>query len=181
MTIASGRHRKTVSTEPSVESASTTTSSVTNSGRFSITKGRLRASLRHGMTTETVGTEEVCHNVSTEVEGIALCHGFLSGGPQSSHVKWKPNPQQSRPYLFQLCELELLERERKAAERRLKAARLPTIKTLQSFDFAARPSVNKMAVLELARCEFIDHHENVLLVGNPGTGKGHVPPSGVTS
>ena len=51
------------------------------------------------MTTETVGTEEVCHNVSTEVEGIALCHGFLSGGPQSSHVKWKPNPQQSRTVL----------------------------------------------------------------------------------
>src|SRR6266704_2010115 len=46
-------------------------------------------------------------------------------------------------YLLQLTELELLEREKRAAERRLKAARFPTIKTLEGFDFAARPSVNK--------------------------------------
>ncbi len=76
-------------------------------------------------------------------------------------------------YLLQVCELELLERERKAAERRLKAARLPSIKSLESFDFTARPSVNKALISELARCEFIDRRENVLFVGNPGTGKSH--------
>jgi DNA replication protein DnaC len=47
-------------------------------------------------------------------------------------------------YLLQVTELELLERERKAAERRLKAARLPSIKSLESFDFSARPSVNRV-------------------------------------
>ena len=78
-------------------------------------------------------------------------------------------------YLLQLCELELLEREKRAAERRLKAARFPTMKTLEGFDFAARPSVNKRLVAELARCEFIDQRENVLLVGNPGPGS-HCPP-----
>ncbi len=77
-------------------------------------------------------------------------------------------------YLLQVTELELLERERKAAERRLKAARLPTIKSLESFDFSARPSVNKVLVSELARAEFIDRRENVLFVGNPGTGKTHL-------
>lgn len=77
-------------------------------------------------------------------------------------------------YLLQLLELELLERERRAAERRLKAARFPTLKSLESFDFAARPSVNKVMISELARCEFIDRRENVLLVGNPGTGKTHL-------
>ena len=46
-------------------------------------------------------------------------------------------------YLLQLTELELLERERRAAERRLKAARLPVMKSLETFDFGARPSVNK--------------------------------------
>ena len=46
-------------------------------------------------------------------------------------------------FLLQLCELELIERERKAAERRLKAARFPAAKLLDEFDFAARPSVNK--------------------------------------
>lgn len=77
-------------------------------------------------------------------------------------------------YLLQLCELELLERERKAAERRMKAAKFPTTKTLANFDFTARPSVNKVLVLELARGQFIHDRENVLLVGNPGTGKSHL-------
>ena len=77
-------------------------------------------------------------------------------------------------YLLQLSELELLERERKAAERRMKAAKFPTTKSLATFDFLARPSVNKMMVLELARCSFIDQRENVLFIGNPGTGKSHL-------
>ncbi len=77
-------------------------------------------------------------------------------------------------YLLQLTELELLDREKRAAERRLKAARFPTIKTLESFDFTARPSVNKVLLAELMRCEYIDKRENILLVGNPGTGKSHL-------
>jgi DNA replication protein DnaC len=77
-------------------------------------------------------------------------------------------------FLLQLGELELLERERRAAARRLKAARFPTPKELGSFDFAAAPSVNRPMVLELMRCEFIDRRENVLLVGGSGTGKTHL-------
>jgi DNA replication protein DnaC len=77
-------------------------------------------------------------------------------------------------YLLQLLELEMLDRERRSADRRLKAAKFPTIKSLDSFDFTARPSVNKMLVNELARCEYLDKRENVLMVGNPGTGKSHL-------
>jgi DNA replication protein DnaC len=77
-------------------------------------------------------------------------------------------------FLFQLCELELLDRERRAADRRLKAAKFPTHKTLENFDFTAQPSVNKPLVTELSRCAYIDQRENVLLVGNPGTGKTHL-------
>jgi DNA replication protein DnaC len=77
-------------------------------------------------------------------------------------------------YLLQLLELELLDREKRAADRRLKAAKFPTIKTLENFDFAARPSVNKVLVAELARCQWIDKHENLILIGNPGTGKSHL-------
>jgi DNA replication protein DnaC len=77
-------------------------------------------------------------------------------------------------YLLHLTEAELLERERRAADRRLKAARFPTLKTLETFDFAARPSVNKIMISQLARCEFIDERENILFVGNPGTGKTHL-------
>jgi DNA replication protein DnaC len=77
-------------------------------------------------------------------------------------------------FLLQLCELELLDRERRAAQRRLKAARFPNTKTLENFDFAAGPSINKTQVSELMRCAYIDNRENVLLVGNPGTGKTHL-------
>lgn len=77
-------------------------------------------------------------------------------------------------FLLQLCELELLDRERRAAERRLKAARFPTVKSLETFDFAAQPGLNKALVVELLRGEFVEKRENCLLVGNPGTGKTHV-------
>lgn len=77
-------------------------------------------------------------------------------------------------YLLALCELELVDRERRAAERRLKAARFPSSKTLDEFDFDARPSLNKPLVLELAKGDWIDKRENLLLVGPSGTGKTHV-------
>ncbi|QDT84391.1 transposase/IS protein [Gimesia chilikensis] len=75
---------------------------------------------------------------------------------------------------MQLCELELIERERRAAERRLKAAKFPTYKTLETFDFQAQPGLNKLLVSELMRGEFIEQRENILLVGNSGTGKTHL-------
>jgi len=80
-------------------------------------------------------------------------------------------------FLLQLCELELLERERKAAIRRLKAANFPNHKTLDSFDFSAQPSVNKVQISELMRCEYIDRRESILMIGNPGTGKTHLATS----
>lgn len=80
-------------------------------------------------------------------------------------------------FLLQLCELELLERERKAAIRRLKAANFPNHKTLDSFDFSAQPSINKVQISELMRCEYIDRRESILMIGNPGTGKTHLATS----
>jgi len=77
-------------------------------------------------------------------------------------------------FLLQLCELELIDRERRAADRRLAAAKFPVHKTLDNFEFTAQPSVNKLLVSELARGEYIDKRENVLLVGNSGTGKSHL-------
>src|SRR5437764_10540884 len=55
-------------------------------------------------------------------------------------------------------------------ERRIKEARFPTVKSLDSFEFAAIPSLNKTLVLELARCEYVARRENVIAVGNSGTG-----------
>jgi DNA replication protein DnaC len=47
-------------------------------------------------------------------------------------------------------------------------------KSLDSFDFLAIPALNKAMVLELARSEFLLRRENVLLLGNSGTGKTHI-------
>ena len=77
-------------------------------------------------------------------------------------------------FLLQLCERELLERETRSAQRRLKAARFPTVKTLEGFDFAAASRLNKPLVLELLRCDYLERRENLLLVGGPGTGKTHL-------
>jgi DNA replication protein DnaC len=48
---------------------------------------------------------------------------------------------------------------------------LPAVKSLDTFDFTAIPSLNKMLVLELARCGFILRRENVIALGNSGTGQ----------
>jgi DNA replication protein DnaC len=77
-------------------------------------------------------------------------------------------------YLLRLVELELIDRERRLIERRIKAARFPATKSLDSFDFLALPSVNKPLVLDLARGGYIERHENIIAVGNSGTGKSHL-------
>jgi DNA replication protein DnaC len=77
-------------------------------------------------------------------------------------------------YLTRLSEREMIERDRRKVERRIKAARFPVVKSLDSFDFAAIPKLNKTQVLELARCEWIERRENVIALGPSGTGKTHV-------
>jgi len=77
-------------------------------------------------------------------------------------------------YLLRLAELELIERERRMVERRIKEAKFPAVKSLDSFDFQALPSLNKPLVLELARSEYVARRENIIAVGNSGTGKTHI-------
>ena len=77
-------------------------------------------------------------------------------------------------YLLRLAELELLERERRLGGAAHPPGPFPAVKSLDSFDFAAIPSLNKMMVLELARCAYVERRENVIALGNSGTGKTHV-------
>ena len=90
-------------------------------------------------------------------------------------------------YLVRLTELELIDRERRMVERRIRQARFPAVKSLPSqaccacpagqrisFDFKAIASLNKMLVLELARCEYVERRENIIALGNSGTGKTHI-------
>lgn len=77
-------------------------------------------------------------------------------------------------FLLRLVEAEMLDRKRRATERRIKAAKFPVVKSLETFDYLAIPSLNKKLVVELARCEWIGRRENVLALGNSGTGKTHI-------
>jgi DNA replication protein DnaC len=77
-------------------------------------------------------------------------------------------------YLLRLAELEMIDREQRLVERRIRAARFPSVKSLDSYDFTALPSLNKVLVLELARCEYLARRENVIALGNAGTGKTHI-------
>ena len=77
-------------------------------------------------------------------------------------------------FLLRLVEQEMMERHRRSTERRIQAAKFPVTKSLDTFDFLALPSVNKKLVVELARCEWISRRDNVLALGNSGTGKTHI-------
>ncbi len=124
----------------------------------------------------------------------AMPHGTSQGTPQillAHHLKQLRLPTVLREYdkvarecardgvdhpryLLRLLELELIDRERRLVERRIRQARFPATKSLDSFVFTAIPSLNKMLVLELARCEYILRRENIIALGNSGTGKSHV-------
>ena len=77
-------------------------------------------------------------------------------------------------YSLRLAELELIDRHQRRMECRTRAARFPAVKSLDTFDFLAIPSMNKALVMELARCEYVERRENVIAVGNSGTGYTHV-------
>ena len=84
------------------------------------------------------------------------------------------NNRTFQDYLFTLLEGEVIQRDEHAQKLRLTRARFPVIKTLDSFEFSAIPSVNKALVLELSRSSFIDRRENVIFIGSYGTGKTHL-------
>lgn len=77
-------------------------------------------------------------------------------------------------FLKVLAEQEIKERERRQRQRRLKEAKLPIQKELQSFDFSALPLLNKEKIFQLARGEYMERAEPVILIGNPGLGKTHI-------
>jgi DNA replication protein DnaC len=69
---------------------------------------------------------------------------------------------------------ELMLRENRRIKTALIMARLSTIKTLASFDFAFQPSLDKNRIMALAELEFINRKEVLHFLGPPGTGKSHL-------
>lgn len=77
-------------------------------------------------------------------------------------------------YLLELCELELGQREVRRKQKLLAASKLPRSKTLSSFDRGRLTRPLDRQVSMLTDGEFLDRAENVLVFGNPGSGKTHL-------
>ncbi|GEB78580.1 IS21-like element helper ATPase IstB [Sporolactobacillus inulinus] len=77
-------------------------------------------------------------------------------------------------YLLALLEAEAQTREENQKQRRLKQAKFPVHKTLDTYDFSLMPSLNRNQFLTLAKGEFVRKKENVIFLGNSGTGKTHL-------
>ena len=77
-------------------------------------------------------------------------------------------------FLLELTERELIEREQRATQRRIKSAKFPVIKTIENFDFKSQSSINGTLIRELLGGQYLEAKENVLLLGNSGTGKTHL-------
>lgn len=77
-------------------------------------------------------------------------------------------------YLFELSRLEAEDRYHRRTERLIRDAKLPTGKQLEQFDYANVPSLSPSTVAELSSGSCLDSCENILVFGNPGTGKTHL-------
>jgi DNA replication protein DnaC len=77
-------------------------------------------------------------------------------------------------FLTLLVDDELVRRRDRLFTRRLKAARVPPLRTLESFDWSFNPHIPKALILDLATVRFVPEHGGLLLLGPPGTGKSHI-------
>jgi DNA replication protein DnaC len=79
-----------------------------------------------------------------------------------------------RGFLAELLLTECDDRDRRRAERRIRAAGFPRSKWLQDFDFDADPAINPAVVNNLANCNWVRNREPLCLIGDSGTGKLHL-------
>lgn len=90
-------------------------------------------------------------------------------------AKRAANAQWSYPhYLAQLAEAECTMRADRAIQRRVKQARFPVIKTLDSFDWNWPKKINRQQVQDIFRLKFIEQKANVIFLGGVGLGKTHL-------
>lgn len=77
-------------------------------------------------------------------------------------------------FLLALLEEENRNREENTRKSRIRQAHFPSLKTLEQYDFAALPNLNKPLLLKLAQGEYLSKAENIVFLGNSGTGKTHL-------
>ena len=76
--------------------------------------------------------------------------------------------------LYELTELELDLRTKRAMNACVKVANFPFIKRLSDFDFSFQPSINKEQIMNFKYLQFLEKKENIIFIGSPGVGKTHL-------
>jgi DNA replication protein DnaC len=101
----------------------------------------------------------------------------LSGVLETLEVRNRQAVEQQSSFIEFLTTLLHDEVERRAQSKlrlRLRRAAFDPTKTLEGFDFSFNPKLNKAQLFDLATCQFIERHENVLIYGPTGVGKSHI-------
>jgi DNA replication protein DnaC len=101
----------------------------------------------------------------------------LSGLLNSLELRLQEAEANRLPYaqfLELLLQDEINIRHQRLLARRHKSADFREMRSLEDFDFSFNPSINRAQIYQLATCQFIRQHRDVLLVGPPGTGKSHL-------
>jgi len=121
----------------------------------------------------TSAQEQATHTLidahATELKLPTIRKRFLGLADEAVREKQTPIA-----YLAALLDAEVAERVSRRSARRLVEAKLPQIKTLDGFVFSDNPAIPQATLAQLAQCEWIDRAENVLLLGESGTGKTHI-------
>ena len=77
-------------------------------------------------------------------------------------------------FLVSLMRTELENRQDSTKRRKIKAAHFPYIKTIEEFECSRIEHVSEAQIRELSSCDFVANKQNVVMIGNPGTGKTHL-------
>lgn len=77
-------------------------------------------------------------------------------------------------FIAYIVDQEVKARDETQQQKQMQAAKFPYVRTLDGFDFAFQTSVSRQTLLDLARLEWIERRENLILLGPPGVGKTHL-------
>lgn len=114
-------------------------------------------------------------NITTKNLGIHLRQLCLSAfATNYSKIASECEKEDHIEFLRCLVNIETEHRYQKRIEHLLKKAKLPRSKTLHSFNYKRVKGLSWLQVKQLATGEFIERYENILIFGNPGTGKTHL-------
>lgn len=97
-----------------------------------------------------------------------------SFGQYEDIIRQLDNKESYEHFLSKLMQKEIAIRQENQQKRKVKAAKFPYFKTIDDFDFNRLEHVSSACIWELASCDFIKNRQNIVMIGNSGSGKTHI-------